>query len=467
MKRLRELRDLFGRLGADRALLYLALARLFQGLSGPVTLILIARHFSGVVQGFHYTFMSLIALQTFVELGTYVVIINVASHEWSKLRVERDGSIAGDPVALDRLISLGRLMFRWYAVAAAIFVVGVGAVGHSFLASQADAATVSWRAQWWTLVILTAAQLLSMAFNSLLEGCNQVQQINKLRLVQVVVSAAALWIVIGLGGGLWAAVAGAAVSLGRDAYLLLVRYRTFFKPFFVIPASGMDWSKEIWPLQWRIGAQGLVNYFMYSLFTPVVFHYHGAVEAGRMGMTWQIAVAVQTLALSPVLVLVPRFGMLAAQRNWRELDSVWKRASALAVALSLLGAAMWLAIAFALQSWGGSFATRVLPPLPTACLLAASVLMVVITCEAVYLRAHKQEPLVLIGVGSSIAAGLLIWWLGARYASAGAAGAFLAVTLLVNTPLVSIVWLRKRREWHTDPTLDATEVTPGGNYVHV
>src|SRR5262249_924334 len=117
----------------DRSVLLALLGRSWQILAGPITLLLIAQFFTPEEQGFYYTFASLLALQSFIELGFSVVIINVASHEWAHLSLSEDGGIVGEPHALSRLISLGRFAFKWYAFGSLIFMIGVGSAGFIFL----------------------------------------------------------------------------------------------------------------------------------------------------------------------------------------------------------------------------------------------------------------------------------------------------------------------------------------------
>jgi len=131
-----RLTNLFNRLmqqaEVDRAVIFVVLTRGWQLLTGPVTLVLIATYFTPEVQGFFYTFASLLALQSFVELGFYLVIINVSSHEWAHLGLDENGYLIGEPKALSRLVSLGRLIFKWYAVASVVFVIAVGIIGFIF-----------------------------------------------------------------------------------------------------------------------------------------------------------------------------------------------------------------------------------------------------------------------------------------------------------------------------------------------
>ena len=120
----------------DRATLYSVMGKGWQIVAGPITLLLIAQHLDPEAQGFYYTFISLVALQSFVELGFFIVITQFASHEWAHLKLNADGFIEGDANSLSRLVSLGRIVFKWYAVASTIFVVLVGAGGYLFLSQD-------------------------------------------------------------------------------------------------------------------------------------------------------------------------------------------------------------------------------------------------------------------------------------------------------------------------------------------
>ena len=125
-------------IAVDRAVAYAILTKLWLLFSGPITLYLISLHLTPETQGFYYTFISLVALQVFIELGFYVVITQFASHEWAHLSFDDSGSIIGDPNSLSRLISLGRLVFKWYAVASMVFIIIIGIIGYLFLTSKPD-----------------------------------------------------------------------------------------------------------------------------------------------------------------------------------------------------------------------------------------------------------------------------------------------------------------------------------------
>jgi len=432
----------------DRPVLLALLGRSWQILAGPITLLLIAQFFTPEEQGFYYTFASLLALQSFIELGFSVVIINVASHEWAHLSLSEYGRIVGESDALSRLISLGRFAFKWYAFGSLIFILGVGSAGYVFL-SRSEYSSIQWEAPWFALVVTTGFLLWGTPLTSILEGCNQVETINKFRLSQAIMGSLALWLTLGLGGGLWAAVVSAGANLLRDLYLILVQYRKFFGSF-LRPRSGagLSWTTDVLPMQWRLAVSGLVHYIAFYLFNPVMFHYHGAVVAGQMGMTWQVVSGLQMASMAWIQPNVPRFGILVARREYGELDRLWLRTTLMSLLfLGCLAGVAW-GLVYSLNIFHLSLAQRLLAPLPTGLLLLGGILFHVSQCESVYLRAHKREVLMVLSVTSSLLIGGLVWWLGSQLGPTAAAAAYFFVAACYVIPFQTLLWFRFRTKWH-------------------
>ena len=434
--------------GLDRAIANSIVLKIWQVIAGLVGLALIAGYFSRETQGFYYTFASLIALQSFVELGLNVVISNFASHEWSKLRIGRGGEIEGDPDAHSRLVSLGRFVLKWYLGGTAVFLLVVGSGGYWFL-SQAEAAGVDWQAPWLAHVVFSAVIFWCMPFFALLEGCDQVAQVVKFRTYQAVAANVAIWLAILAGSALWAAPAYSMTAAAFAAgYLLFVR-RQFFRAFLMPPSGNrIHWRSEILPMQWRLALQGLTNYFTLSLFTPVMFYYHGPVVAGQMGMTWQLVSAIQSTAAIWVVTKQPRFGMLAVRREFPVLDSTWRQATAMSLLLMLCGV---LAVSASIAYLGAvdwEPVHRVVRPLPFLLLAAGALFSHAIHSIAIYLRAHKREMLTPVAITTGILMAITVWQGGMRYGPAGAGAAYLLVLSLVSFPMALLIWQRCRREWH-------------------
>lgn len=439
-------RRFVNRLEVDQAVFYSLCLRVWQLLAGPVSMLMIGRFFSPGMQGYYYTFSSLIALQAFFELSLYIAVINVASHEWSQLHLDAGGRIAGEPAAVSRLVSLGRLLCVWYGVAAILFALGVGFGGAWFLAEK-EAGAIAWQMPWIALTVFSAGSLWAWPFLVLLEGCGQIAVVNRYRVFQVISGNAIVWTCMYLGLGLWAAVAASATQLAWGLILIGGRYRRFFQAFWSAPTGPrLQWQSELWPLQWRLAIGAVGSYFAFNLFTPVMYRYHDPAVAGQMGMTWQLVTMLQGGALAWVQTRTPLFGRLVATRDYRELDRVFFRLTWISWSVAGAGAlGLWLLV------WGLSWtdfrlAARLLPPQPTALFLAAAFLYHFPNCQAFYIRAHKREPLLAVSICSSSLIGVSVWWCGRWYGPLGAAWAFLTVVAVVVFPWQTWIWWQCRAE---------------------
>jgi hypothetical protein len=445
------------RLEVDRPIVYGLAGRIWSFLSAPVTVVLITSRFTRELQGYYYTFNSLLGLQVFVELGLSTVVVQFASHEWSKLEWDPKVGLSGDAGALSRLVSLGRVAMRWFVIAAAIVAVGLGGGGYVFF-SQTPSHGITWAAPWFALCVACAANLCLTPVFALLEGCNQVSSVYGYRSVQAVVSSIAIWSAIFFGAGLWAA----PVCLGATfvwAVAFLWRYRRFLKPFVVgasLSGPRIHWRSEMLPMQWRVAVSYLSGYFTYSVFTPLMFHYQGAAVAGQMGMTLAVVSAIGSMGSIWSMSKAPRFGMLIARKAWGELDRLFHRvAIASQVVLACGATVVWLAI-YGLYASNHRLAERFLPPWPAAFLVVGVVASNFCTPMGVYLRAHKREPYMTLSLVLGLLTGLVAWILSSQHVgAAGVAAGYMAVSLLVGLPAGLLIFRYCRVRWHQeDPAMN-------------
>lgn len=88
-----------------------------------------------------------------------------------------------------------------------------------------------------------------------------------------------------------------------------------------------------------------------------------------------------------------------------------------------------------------------LGPIPAGFFLLAAILMQAGNCLVVYLRAHKQEPILLQSIVMSLIAGLLAWFLGSNFGPLGASSGHFAQTV-ISCIWILVIWVRCRSEWH-------------------
>ena len=75
----------------------------------------------------------------------------------------------------------------------------------------------------------------------------------------------------------------------------------------------------------------------------------------------------------------------------------------------------------------------------------ALVVLLLVQCQSIYIRAHKQEPFMKLGIISSILIGGSVVLLGQREnGPLGAGCGLLAVTVLFTLPYATYLWQRCR-----------------------
>lgn len=437
---------ILGKVGIDKTVASILATRGFQAFAGLISVLMIVHFFSPEEQGYYYTFLSLIALQSFLELGFYSVIINVASHEWSKLSTDKNRAVSGDETAMSRLKSLILFVLKWYSVIGALFVSAISIAGYIFL-SRSGHENIDWETPWLVLVVFTGLNLCLGSMQFVLEGCNQVKSINLYRLTQHVASSLVAWTVIALGGKLWALPSIAMVNFAAFSIFLGLKYRHFFTSILAHEIKEkIDWKLEIWPMQWRIGIQGVFSYFLFSMFVPVMFHYHGAVVAGQMGLTLNLTSTIQGMALAWVQSKVPQFGIHIARNETGSLNFLWRQSVMFSLGFVACGSASLIGLLYGLGLYFPDLAVRFLPVLPSALFLGAVFFTQIIQCQAAYIRAHKCEKLVVPSVVASSLMGLTVWLLGSHYGAIGAATANVSVIIAVWIPLTTLIFVKFRKE---------------------
>jgi len=443
-------------MGVDRAIGFTVIGRAWLSIANLISLALVAKCLSPAEQGFYYTFGSLLALQVFMELGLTNVIMQFASHERAALEMTPQGTLRGHPAAKSRLAGLLRLAMRWYGAAAILFILVLLATGFAFFTRYGNSSSVAWQLPWAGTVLATAGSLVVMPVLAFLEGCGLVPEVARFRVLQAVAANITLWLALLGGAALAAAPLFALANLTVAVLWLATAQRALLNDFLTFPVrEKIDWRADIWPYQWRIAVSWLSGYCIFQLFTPVLFAFHGPAEAGRMGMAITLAGAVSSLGTSWLTTKAPQFGMLVSQRRFLELDSLFTRSLKQAACVSVLAAGFAMGLALLLNVLQLALATRLLSPLPLFLLLLTTVINVVVCAEAIYLRAFKREPFVIVSLLHAALVGSWTCSIGRTYGALGMMLGYLMISAAVGIGIGTWIFRNSRRAWHAELCTDA------------
>lgn len=436
-------------MGVDRAVAYTLVTRGWGLLSGLVTLFLVVRYLTPNEQGYYYTFASLLAMQILFELGMSVVVMQFSSHEMAYLTWREDGTLDGDANAKNRLRSLVLLVSKWYGIIAILIVVVVLPVGWIFFSKNQSDSIVNWQFPWIWLILAATVNIFLMPFLSLLEGCGCVTEVARLRMKQNMIGSLIAWSVLLGGGGLLAL---PAMNSGLVLVVMVWLWRT--KKQFLInllaqksSSATVNWKTEIWPFQWRIAVSWFSGYFIFQLFTPILFAYRGAVEAGQMGMSISIANALMGVAIAWMNAKAPGFGALIAKKDYFTLDRIFSLTLSRSLAVMLILGGTLCAINYIIHVESMPVAYRILDPLPFLLLILATIFAYVTYAQSTYLRAHKVEPFMMLSLISAALIGGFTISLGKEYGAIGLMSVYAAVYLIVGIGWGSKIFYSKRAEW--------------------
>ncbi len=424
-------------LGLDGAIAYSISARFWAIVSNVVTVALMVRFLSPVEQGYYFTLISLVALQVVFELGFSFVILQHAAHERAHLRILPDGTVEGDGRAHARLASILQLTVRWYSragIALAVILVPTGII--FFSKSAAPHAQVHWMAPW---LITAGASVIAFLFDplySFFEGCGEVKQIARMRFSQAMLASVCAWGVMLAHHGLYAPglnlamspVVGTIFMWRRRRFLLgLLRYDAV--------EHAVSWRHEIFPFQWKIAVSWTCAYFTRQIFTPIVFHYRGAVEAGQIGMTISVAGYLSSIALSWINTKAPTFGLLVAQHQLAQLKQLFSRTLRHSMNFLFVMSGGFMIVVVLMERFVPQLAVRITGPWAFLLILVGTFGSVLVQSFAIYLRSFKREPFLWHSMTITILTLVLCRLTVVTWGNFG-----VSVAYLVSTGIVGSVW---------------------------
>lgn len=419
--------------------------RLLQGASGFITLACITHFLTPVEQGYYYTFASLAAIQTILDMGLSIVLVQVSAHEFTGLSWGQKARLEGQ--FSSRFLALIQKSFRWYGAAGALFFLAYP-LGLLFLSAASYGLGYDWRGAWLLLVIATGVGFFFQPALSIIEGSGQVVEVYTVRLVQGVISALGAWITMAMGGGLYAVAMLPAMSALVAALWLMTRKSGLISQVVKANAASFKWRDEVWPMQWRIGISWICGYLLVQIHTPLLFKVQNPMVAGQMGLTMTVANMLGLLSLSWMTSNFPALARDVSEKNWDSLDKNFRKAFFCSASAFVFGAVGFLVVRFALN-WT-SYGIRFLPPMETVGLILAILLSHIAGLFAMYLRAHRREPFLWPSIISAAFTVIFAILVAPRWGSAGIVVVLLAVNGLFGLPIAIYLWIRLRRAWHAE-----------------
>lgn len=443
--------------GVDKSILFTSSARIIQALGGVVAILFVAKHLTGIEQGFYYTFGSIVAIQVFFELGLNGIITQYVAHEAAYLEWKDNTTLSGyeDNKHLSRLSSLLHFSIKWYSYFAVILFITLIIVGFIFFTRyDVTQEIVDWKIPWLLLAISTAINLLIAPILAFFEGLGKVIEVAKIRLLQQSLS------VIVVCGGLFAGaklyISGINWLVGIVLVLTLILGSDFRKILINIwkveITERIDYRKEIFPYQWKIALSWISGYFIFQLFNPVLFATEGALIAGQMGMTLAVLNGITSLSMSWMSTKVPLYSNLIALKKYLKLDSIFNKTLKQSTFINASALIFMFMIIFIIRHYnlkmnGMYLGDRFLNYLPMLLMMVPIFMNQYISSWGTYLRCHKKEPFLLLSIITGLLCSLSTILMGKYFGIMGITSGYCLITV------ITLIWgytifKKKKNEWH-------------------
>lgn len=384
-----------------------ALNQLWRLFSGPLLLLAIPFYLTAETQGYWYTFISLAALAVFADMGFSAVLLLFSSHEFAYLKFNPDGTLGGNEKHLARLAGLWVFAMKWSVLMACIVFPIVLLIGFYILSDKPH--DVSWIGPWIVYGLGSVLIFVNSMALSFIEGCDSVGDGQRIRFRIAVVSSVSTLILLACGFGLYALAGSLMMAAFSGSVQLVVKYKAAFAQLFRLARKqSRAWMREIAPLLWRYSLSWISGYFIFSIFTPLAFHYYSAVQAGQVGLSVAVCTAIFSIANMWISVVTPKMNMYVARKDFAALDKLFFKSLLFAAGTYVLGVLSFLVVLELLGRYTDARG-RLVGGLGLVMLMAGWFCQIVVNALAVYMRAHKREPLMIPSVLTAIHVGAVTW----------------------------------------------------------
>ena len=444
------------KVGVDKAIAYSSGASVLSALASFVTLYFIGLCLTEEVQGYYYTFGSLLALQTFFDLGFTGIMTQYVAHE--RAHLEWDDSklwLNGDDFYKSRLSSLLHFCVKWYTVISGVMLVVLIIVGFVFFSRFQQGADVEWGGPWIAVCIGTSLNLFLAPILAYLRGLDKVKEVSKIFFYRQMIIPVITWVGLLVGMNLYVlGIASICSALYVFACILNSNFRSILSDIWKNNiTSRVDYMKEIFPYQWKISLSWVSGYFLFQLFNPVLFATEGAVVAGQMGMTLQVLNGISGLTMNWINTKIPQFSFHIERKEYADLDKLFfktlKQESSVCLFLIIFFIFLIYIISQLGICVGGTLLSeRFLPIIPLI------LMSIPIYCNqfsfsfATYLRCHKKEPFLVNSIVMGLLSSILTITLGNIFGLYGITVGYCILTAIIGLPWATYIFYIKRKQWH-------------------
>lgn len=444
---MRAFKYLIAKFGIDIPIAYNIAGRFISAIAGLFTLFFITKYLNIEEQGYYYTFLSVVAINIFFELGLNSVIVQFVSHEKAHLNISND-ILYGEEKYISRLSSLFIFLIKWYIISAIIFFLCLNIFGFIFFENYNLESNINWKSPFLLLTLVSALNLFFSPFVSFLEGLGFIKEVAKFRSIQQVFVILFTWLGFLYNAGLYIpAISSAALFL--MILIFIYKFRKVFITIFKYDITAkIDYLTEIFPFQWKIAISWVGGYFVFKFFTPVIFAVEGAAEAGKMGLTLAILNVILSLSIAWNSTKIPIYGVLIAKKKYTKLNKLFKltftQSTCVNLGLNILLFTVIILI-YNRTLFSVNLKDKIIDLYSLSFMMIAFFMNHVLGSIAIYLRCYKKEPLLINSISYGLLSSLSTIFIGHFYGIQGITFSYCIISIGVTVWAIRIFYSKKNK----------------------
>ena len=428
----------------DYKILYSASNILTKYLGSLLSIIFLAIVLDEKERGFYFTFLSLVALKIFFELGLGNIITQYVAKEIGK---SKNGKININPI-----ISFVK---KWFGIISVLLFFFLLFFGDFFFIDQNE--LVDWRTPWILTCLGASFFLFISPFLSIVSGLGSLEEVLKIRTISGLFRLITFWLGLLFGFKLYSLGISLIVEVlclvyfyNRRLYITIIPHLSFNDN------KKFNYYKDIFPYQWKIAISWISGYFIFQLFTPLVFRYVGPEASGKMGMTLMFINAIGAFPILWINTKIPEYSRLYGESKILKLFNEFYSNLKSSIVVILLLIFVFCSVYY-IVSVSEFFINIIdlnkylLPLKPITFLLIALFFNHIISSYAIVLRANMKEPYLY----TSVLMGFLVLSSSLLtindYGVNGICFAYLVSSLIVFVPS-RIIYIKHKNNYQNEDT---------------
>ena len=361
-------------------------------LVGPITLYFISLKLTPEMIGFYYAFFGVIGLKMLFEAGmTNVVKVNY-SHRMS------------DKNSLNHLFIFS---FYWFLAISIILFIFLMLIGEVYFSSYTGG--VDWRGPWIFLSATTSINIFLTFIDAYLDGTQKQIELKALQLLTNL-NCIILWLALVFDYELYSLGIMQTFSILITLFLLVCKGNQYII-FEDVKKVNFSFKKEfqlLFPLLKKVFFVWMISYLFWNGYTLLAFKIASPDIAGKIGMTFSLAMAGYMIANSVINNQMTHISYLVSQNNINESLQVLYKYLLLSVIILISGYGMYFVIFHYIP--GFIIFTKVMSGENTFYLFLFFIIINIFSTLNNYVRAFKIEPFVFLSLYNTISVMILFYY---------------------------------------------------------